>query len=576
MRNGKLHIFLFLILTNLSLLGNKYTINGFVFLKADNSPISNYPVKIYTNLNDTTQSYTIYTKENGNFYYTWSECLSNKIIVKINNYDNEYYSPIIDTINIIDLTQSFKYYITPNFLKKYIIKGQVLNIVDSSQLSNINLFICSKSTNGICHNVLTNSRGLYIDSLFIYNQQSPNVSVSVFDNCTNKIIEINDIEFHNYISENNFSICPPSDMITLDYYFQRYPLKKIVYFCGITNSNYDSLKWDFGDGTTSNIIECLHQYNHEGIFKVKLKIFVNSKEYEETKFISVGDIINLTGEVYTTISKLPYGYALAFQKDSKGINYIDKTEIINGHFEFSNIYKSKYYIYAVPEFDIDTNYFPKYLATYYSDNTEWQSAKVVNLAKEDSININLNYYPEIFYGSNKIKIKVDKSLFKLSNIVVILLINSDGEIIESKLTQKNNNIVFFEKLPKDIYNVKIEIPGIYSPLAQVDLINNNNDFVNFRMIDSGMIFYTTDIYEDDIKTNEKIKIFPNPCSNLLYFSGDIENTKVMVYSSDGRLIKNTKTNNGNINISNLPSGNYFINFISNDGKIIEQKLFIKN
>ncbi|MEP6646305.1 MAG: alpha/beta hydrolase-fold protein [Saprospiraceae bacterium] len=57
---------------------------------------------------------------------------------------------------------------------------------------------------------------------------------------------------------------------------------------------------------------------------------------------------------------------------------------------------------------------------------------------------------------------------------------------------------------------------------------------------------------------KKGSVFPNPASNLLWILGEESNVHVTIYSLLGQIMLNENADHGNIDISNLPEGIYFL------------------
>ena len=107
-----------------------------------------------------------------------------------------------------------------------------------------------------------------------------------------------------------------------------------------------------------------------------------------------------------------------------------------------------------------------------------------------------------------------------------------------------------------------------------DSIQTNKDG---WMIDN---FIVGDIYQgssvDELHNNLKVNIYPNITSDFFRYKteeGSIDNLVITNLLGESVLIKNNLKELGQVNISNLPSGNYFVRFNSKDGFIIK-RLFI--
>jgi len=100
--------------------------------------------------------------------------------------------------------------------------------------------------------------------------------------------------------------------------------------------------------------------------------------------------------------------------------------------------------------------------------------------------------------------------------------------------------------------------------ARTNLINT----FGWTITDGGFDCSTLAISSFD---NNNIKIFPNPTSNIININTDnIEIKKILIYSVNGRLIKESKILSGSINLNNLSSGMYHLKLISDEGVIIKK------
>lgn len=71
-----------------------------------------------------------------------------------------------------------------------------------------------------------------------------------------------------------------------------------------SSSNYDSVFWDFGDGTTSVAIDPAHQYLLPGIYQVTLTVSKNGCSYAVTKTVST-DQLNVSESLLTELKIYP-------------------------------------------------------------------------------------------------------------------------------------------------------------------------------------------------------------------------------------------------------------------------------
>jgi len=136
---------------------------------------------------------------------------------------------------------------------------------------------------------------------------------------------------------------------------------------------------------------------------------------------------------------------------------------------------------------------------------------------------------------------------------------------------KSNGIESGTLLVADIF------PGVYSS-CPTDIIFIENDlYFTAESVDKGRqiwkisnIISPVEYYED-----YQLNVFPNPTTDFLSFNFSIPNyISISIFNSSGQLSGIYKIRNGNIDISNLPLGLYYIN-IYTDEKIISEKIIKK-
>ena len=63
-------------------------------------------------------------------------------------------------------------------------------------------------------------------------------------------------------------------------------------------------------------------------------------------------------------------------------------------------------------------------------------------------------------------------------------------------------------------------------------------------------------------TAEKISIFPNPVKDKIFINNIPNITEVKIYSSEGRLLKSTKSNSNKVEVSSLMKGTYYLEIVT--------------
>ena len=139
-------------------------------------------------------------------------------------------------------------------------------------------------------------------------------------------------------------------------------------------------------------------------------------------------------------------------------------------------------------------------------------------------------------------------------------------------------------VPNTIIDTLIEPGGIYNGVSY----ENDATLVDYYTAANGCdSIVTTNIFVEVDRTFsqfgiEELNIFPNPASNQLYFQMDLKESidlQYEVYNTFGQKInhlsfQSTNYSAGNheldINVTNLPSGAYFINFQTGKGNVVKR------
>lgn len=77
----------------------------------------------------------------------------------------------------------------------------------------------------------------------------------------------------------------------------------------------------------------------------------------------------------------------------------------------------------------------------------------------------------------------------------------------------------------------------------------------------------------DAQLKNKLEFYPNPATDVVHFK-NAENANVMIYNAEGKILKQVKKSNEAVQVSDLPSGVYFIT-AEKDGAVSETKKLIK-
>jgi uncharacterized surface protein with fasciclin (FAS1) repeats len=135
----------------------------------------------------------------------------------------------------------------------------------------------------------------------------------------------------------------------------------------------------------------------------------------------------------------------------------------------------------------------------------------------------------------------------------------DGTVLSTQLTAGPVATVNGEDVIVSLSN------GVQINDATVTLADVLADNGVVHVIDEVLLPPTTGITEN---TNEKILVYPNPFENQLSVSVN-ENTSFTLTDVNGKIIKTgSLTANGNIDLSELHSGSYFLNTVNSQGSSV--------
>lgn len=72
--------------------------------------------------------------------------------------------------------------------------------------------------------------------------------------------------------------------------------------------------------------------------------------------------------------------------------------------------------------------------------------------------------------------------------------------------------------------------------------------------------------------SKKVSLYPNPAKEAVYFKNADKIKSVDIYESTGRKIKTVKVDGADLNVSDLKSGNYYLEITLKDGSLSYEKL----
>ncbi|MBN2891314.1 MAG: T9SS type A sorting domain-containing protein [Bacteroidales bacterium] len=581
----KRSVIIILLFASLKLLsstdGTVFTISGYVSNMSGNEVYDNFPVIVYPNSNDTTKKFTVYTNNDGFYYFTHLYENQETALVVVRGYCGNNWKSYTELAEVIvgETIVDFRICHNPNwFMKNIVIKGQVFDSINNLPVPEHDVFITFEKGQAMSHSLKTNLDGFYCDTININSLDSLNFNISTYTFC-NKGYEfiykrINGL-FCDLI-EVNFNICTESNPEwTIAFYYEIFNSSNEVYFSQISNFEADSVYWDFGDGLEGKGKEIFHLYT-PGSYKVNMTVFKNEEKKTYSERVIIGKTISLTGNVYASGVPLKNGYVIAVASTEWDLSFslIDVCEIKNGHFKYDAILKGEYFFYAFPNFELDTLYFPKYIGTYHDMEYSWANSKPIDVQSNiNNFRIDLIKNEDIYVGENSVNFNIDSLLFYNFEAVNVVLYNSKKEPINS-LCLNSLSTKSFDYLPDGKYDIVLEIPGYEANVCTFELKSNDELYVNF-FLNNDIIDYIT-YYAIDKVEYYNINTYPNPFNEFIIVNSDKYPLEIEIYDIAGSIItSNFIYSQEPINLNFLNSGLY-LTLLKSEGKILERKILVKN
>lgn len=213
---------------------------------------------------------------------------------------------------------------------------------------------------------------------------------------------------------------------------------------------------------------------------------------------------------------------------------------------------------------------------FYNDATPFGSCaiSISNIVFMPINTDNILVSPEITLPSEK-NLKLS---FSISNMSLELAKeNYSVYILPSTSTfTGNENPIFTEKLDQDYSEVpkdiNLSIDEYVGQKVKVVFRHYKTDYKESMILKLGNVkveALTLGTYEANKK---QVSVYPNPTSDIIYIKGLEKVEKIRVLDFTGRILKEVKGDQ--INIANLPKGQYIVNFYTNN-EVISRKILKK-
>ncbi|MFU8844302.1 MAG: T9SS type A sorting domain-containing protein [Bacteroidales bacterium] len=494
-------------------------------------------------------------------------------------------------------------------VNKVLIIGQVTNNQNGGPVKYQEVFIASDSIyepqSNYFKKVLTDHEGYYYDTIFTKYEKGA-FFVSTKDYLNNQYDTTvyyrftwgaDNVLFPNFV----IPIKPLPVFYQANFYYLRNPggqNEKEYQFYDITDAeNIISWFWEFGDGGFSNQQHPLHTYDQTGLFRVKLTVEILDTPGSQAYLTQIVKVIHVTveeyfhfgGHVFAGYFPIDFGEAFLYKIEESKLTPID-TAVFNsqlGHYYFYQLIEGEYIVKA----DLAPNsvLYNQFMTTYYSDKLHWINADTI-FHHSTNFNYHINLVPNIqtmtgpgsisgiiSYGSGE-KEKMPACnmsifLYDLEENPVFFCHSDDNGHFEFSGVELGYYLLYAEVTGKNTIPLLITLDELNTHVSQVELTIEFDEVygsIAYAGIENQAIFQGVSLP------------YPNPATSVVsidaLLSGKTSFTISVADNSGKLVIHQNKSgemgwNTFNLDISDLPSGLYFI-LINNNGQTTTRK-FVK-
>lgn len=332
-----------------------------------------------------------------------------------------------------------------------------------------------------------------------------------------------------------------------------------------------SWTWYFGDGDSSTYQDPSHNFPYAGIYNVKLKITSANCNDEINIPIQVANPqkYNLWGRVYvgnlTTDQCIAYLYRDYQNNHIETIDTVKLTSVNDtlGVYYFYQIYEGNLKVKVVlpPSSQFASSFAP----TYYNSSPLWQFSQNISLFHNLGLQNVIMQALQIQIGTNYIEGTINNQSSGQNKDVLVLLENSQNDIINYTFTDSNGHYSF-SQVPQGQFYIYGDLPGYSSSPATGNFASNNDSLHNVDLIIStGLI--SANINQTIATKEIGFDIYPNPISEGKININIHKNTdgvfSYKIFNVLGFIVQEDKLSNASyIDVNFLKKGIYFL-YINN-------------
>lgn len=374
----------------------------------------------------------------------------------------------------------------------------------------------------------------------------------------------------------DFNICFPYNYpqsCIADFYAYKDESSSTIHFFDFSIGSVWGTQWIFNDSLISFGLNPSVIYDVDGSYEVTLIIHTMEGCTDSiSQQVSIGVLHYTNGHVSLGNATLPEGSLYMFFNPPSGDSDVQvyKASIDNGSFMVPVYQSGLTHCMAVPEFDINEIYFPKYMATYYGNTAKWQEASAFDPQDTSMLfSIDLLKHEAIYYGDYHISGKVirnDELVAYIDTIdawihnapFIVYLKDEDGAILDFRITETNESFIF-EDLPAGTYELVSELYG-YDPVASLVQIGEQQG----NSTSSEFVVGASFVYLDDKELDAglaTIKVYPNPMQDYLIVDhAELGLKTIELFSIDGKALLSASSFDKvtKLDLSTFPAGLYFL------------------
>jgi PKD repeat protein len=480
-------------------------------------------------------------------------------------------------------------------LNKVLISGHITNdqtggpIPDQPVMINTTLIQYSSV-------VYSNISGFYSDTIANVPNGIP-ISVATYD--CNNILHSNTVFSSSSPVEVDFNICLNTQCragfnAILD---SGNKVQNSFLFQDLSYGDPNKWSWNFGDGTSSQDRNPIHQYTSQGNYKVSLTITREDSTGAWTCFDTTSKIIktcsyfNAGGLLFAGLFPInnPHytgdtGVAYLYRSHNRYTAPVDTVYFTYlGYYTFLNVLEGTYIIKAgLTQGSLHCN---KFLPSYNGDQLKWQTTfsflldknifdnPIHLFAANDSLSGPCMLKGSVVYMGDNLNLPNAEVLLYNDNLLPLRAIHTNSE-----------GFFEFPALPFGTYNLYPEVTGKYARILQVTLDSAHliAEGLQLEVFDHDVNGISAGQEKNDITIG---KIYPNPVTEDFQFWIQSQNTitvhtEILTITGERILLKTASQLQGKILVTlplrNVPSGMYFLVVKAGDGHILNTQKIIKN